>query len=102
MSTQLQYYESILLSPSELFFPFRLVILKSLYKRKEISFVELQQRLETSSGNLVSHLRILERDNLITFKKEFRNNKPHTTYSLTDKGIDEFIKLKERLSEFLK
>ncbi|MGI9011440.1 MAG: transcriptional regulator [Nitrososphaeraceae archaeon] len=46
-------------------------------------------------GNLVSHLRMLEKDNLITFKKEFRNNKPHTTYFLTEKRIDEFAKLRE-------
>ncbi|MGZ5490735.1 MAG: transcriptional regulator [Nitrososphaeraceae archaeon] len=49
-------------------------------------------------GNLVSHLRMLEKDNLITFKKEFRNNKPHTTYSLTEKRIDEFAKLRDYLN----
>ena len=101
MSTQLQYHESILLSPSELFFPFKLVILKSLYKEKRISFVELQKRLDTTSGNLVGHLRMLEKDNLVNVRKEFRNNKPHTTYPLTEKGTNEFIKLKERLIEFL-
>jgi DNA-binding PadR family transcriptional regulator len=38
----------------------------------------------------------------ITFKKEFRDNKPHTTYSITEKGKEEFIKLRERLFEVLK
>jgi DNA-binding PadR family transcriptional regulator len=45
---------------------------------------------------------MLEKDNLVNVRKEFRNNKPHTTYSLTEIGTNEFIKLKERLAEFLK
>ena len=77
-------------------------IVKFLFKEKTISFVDLKNRLGITSGNLVSHLRILEKDSLITFKKEFVNNKPHTTYSITEKGINEFTKLRERLFEVLK
>ena len=40
------------------------------------------------------------KDNLIIFKKEFRNNKPHTTYPLTEQRIDEFAKLRERFLNF--
>ena len=62
----------------------------------------MKNKLGITSGNLVSHLRMLQKDDLITFKKEFKNNKPHTTYSITEKGIDEFSKLRERLLEVLK
>ena len=62
----------------------------------------MKNKLGITSGNLVSHLRMLQKDDLITFKKEFKNNKPHTTYSITEKGIDAFSKLRERLFEVLK
>ena len=49
-----------------------------------------------------SHFRYLEKDKLITVRKEFRGKNPHTIYSITKKGIDEFVKLRERLFEVLK
>ena len=53
-------------------------------------------------ADLQSHLKYLEKGEFITFRKEFRNNKSNTTYSITKKGIDEFTKLRERLFEVLK
>lgn len=49
-----------------------------------------------------SHFRYLEKDNLVTERKEFLDRKPHKIYSITEKGIDEFTKLKERLLESFK
>ena len=49
-----------------------------------------------------SHFRYLEKDNLVTVRKEFWDRKPHKIYSITEKGIDEFTKLKGRLLESFK
>jgi DNA-binding PadR family transcriptional regulator len=46
--------------------------------------------------------RFLEKDNLITYKKEIRNRKTFNTYYITKRGINEFNKLRERLFEVLK
>ena len=73
-----------------------------LYKEKEIDFVTLRNRIGISDGGLQSHFRYLEKDNLVTVRKEFRGRKPHTIYSVTEKGIAEFRKLRERLFEVLK
>ncbi len=92
----------LLESPTQLFLPFRLHIMNILYKEKEINFVTLRNRLNISDGSLFSHLKYVEKENLILIKKEFRDRKPITIYSITEKGIDEFTKLRERLFEVLK
>lgn len=73
-----------------------------LYKEKEIDFVTLKKRIGISDGGLQSHFRYLEKDNLVTVRKEFSGRKPHTVYSITEKGKEEFTKLRERLFEVLK
>ena len=73
-----------------------------LFREKEIDFVTLRNRIGISDGGLQSHFRYLEKDKLVTVRKEFRGRKPHTIYSITEKGINEFTKLRERLFEVLK
>ena len=73
-----------------------------LFKEKEITFGELTKRLDISTGSLHSHFRYLEKNKLVTYRKEFIDRKPHTIYSITEKGMNEFSKLRERLFEILK
>ena len=95
--------DNILLQSSiQLFYPYRLHIMNILFKEKQSDFITLKKRLDISNGSLNSHLRYLEKDNLITLEKEFRNRKTFTTYFITEKGIDEFTQLRERLFEVLK
>lgn len=89
--------DNILLQSSlQLFYPYRLHMMNILYKENEIDFVTLRNRLGISDGGLQSHFRYLEKDNLVTVRKEFQGRKPHTIYSITEKGINEFTKLRER------
>jgi len=73
-----------------------------LFKERGTDFNSLKKRLDISNGSLNSHLRFLEKDNLITYEKEIRNRKTFTTYYITKRGRDEFTKLRERLFEVLK
>ena len=73
-----------------------------LLREKEIDFVTLRKRIGISDGGLQRHFRYLEKDNLVTVRKEFSGRKPHTVYSITEKGKEEFTKLRERLFEVLK
>jgi DNA-binding HxlR family transcriptional regulator len=68
----------------------RLLILTYLVsnEKKEISFNEIQQSLGFSSGNLSVQLRKLQQADYIDIQKTFRNNKPHTTVSITHQGTD--------------
>jgi DNA-binding MarR family transcriptional regulator len=51
------------------------------------NFGELRKRLELSEGSLHSHFRYLEKDKLVTYRKEFRNRRATTIYSITEKGM---------------
>ena len=93
---------SLLELSTQLFLPYRLHIMNILYKEKEINFVTLRNRLNISDGSLFSHIKYLENESLVSVKKEFRDRKPITLYSITEKGRDEFTKLRERLFEVLK
>ena len=66
----------------------RLMILTYLAsnERKEISFNELQQGLDFSSGNLSVQLRKLEQASYVDIQKTFKDNKPYTTISITHQG----------------
>ena len=66
----------------------RLLILTYLAsnKKKEISFNELQAKLGFTSGNLSVQLKRLKEAYYVEIKKTFKDNKPHTTISITREG----------------
>ena len=63
----------------------RLAIMALLASRRSWSFQELKAELKMSDGNLITHMRTLHKQGLVSFTKEFRG-RPQTTYSLTVKG----------------
>jgi len=64
----------------------RLGICVLLSRHVAISFSRLKELLEESDGSMGGQLRKLEEEEFINIKKEFRNRKPITWYSLTEKG----------------
>jgi len=73
----------------------RLDIIGSLDDMQPIPFTELRDVLELTSGNLASHLRVLEKHDIISVTKTFRGKKPYTLISLTINGEENFKTLKE-------
>lgn len=59
----------------------------------EVRFIVLKKKLNTSDGNLMSHLRRLETTGAISYRKAFVGRQPATYYSATDKGRAAFMKL---------
>jgi DNA-binding HxlR family transcriptional regulator len=51
-----------------------------------VQFNDLLSALDLSKGNLSSHIKKLEDENLVIVKKEFVERKPRTTYMCTEKG----------------
>lgn len=68
----------------------RLLILTYLAsnERQEISFNELQEKLEFTSGNLSVQLKKLKDANYIEIHKTFKENKPYTTIHVTPEGSE--------------
>ena len=50
----------------------------------------LRTRWGVTDGNLASHLKALEENNLIRVNKQFIGRKPNTSYSITENGASLF------------
>jgi len=88
--------------PTELFNPYRLLILNYLYRMDFLSFTQLKQMSKVASdGNLASHLRYLEDQNLISIHKSYAGRYPKRFYELTEKGISTIENLIFGLETFL-
>ena len=88
--------------PTELFNPYRLLILNYLSRVGFQSFTQLKDSTGVASdGNLASHLRYLENHKLITVHKLFAGKYPKTFYELTDSGKISVELLVVGLSAFL-
>ena len=68
----------------------RLGIMSVLIVNDSYDFISLKETLGVTDGNLASHLKALEENNLIRVNKQFIGRKPNTSYSITETGADLF------------
>lgn len=61
----------------------RLGIMSVLVVNDSVDFNTMKDLLDVTDGNLASHLKALEKDNIIEVKKQFLGRKPNTSYSVT-------------------
>lgn len=54
-------------------------------------FQDLKSQLEMSDGNLITHLRSLEKAEFIAGEKQTGDGRPQTLYVLTDSGRSAFV-----------
>lgn len=64
----------------------RLGIMSVLVVNDSVDFNTIKELLEVTDGNLASHLKALEKEEVILVKKQFVGRKPNTSYSVTDQG----------------
>jgi DNA-binding HxlR family transcriptional regulator len=65
----------------------RLGIMSVLFVNSPYGFNDLKEALGVTDGNLASHLKALEENNVIRVNKQFIGRKPNTSYSITENGI---------------
>lgn len=68
----------------------RLGIMSALMVNEYLDFNSLKELLDVTDGNLASHLKALEKQDMISVSKQFIGRKPNTTYSKTNKGMQQF------------
>ena len=68
----------------------RLGIMSALMVNDTVDFNALKELLGLTDGNLASHLKALEQQEIILVSKQFIGRKPSTTYKATDQGRDLF------------
>lgn len=79
-----------------LFNPTRLLLVSKLLTKRDsfISFSDLRYYLNTTAGNLASHIRSLKKHDFIDEKKEIIDRHPKTSYRITSTCIDDLERLK--------
>ena len=80
----------------------RLGVMSALMVNDFLDFSSLKNLLGVTDGNLASHLKSLEKNKYVKFKKEFLNRKPHTKYYATNKGKEAFKKHINAIEQLLK
>jgi DNA-binding MarR family transcriptional regulator len=85
----------------------RLLILTYLTsnEKREVSFTELQEKLEFTSGNLSIQLKKLKEAEYVEIDKTFKDNKPYTTVLITHQGtkaLNSYIEEMEGIIRTLK
>lgn len=81
--------------------PARLKILAYLSIVKSADFVFLVSRIGLTMGNLSAHVSKLDTAGYIKVNKEFKDNRPHTMISLTDKGRQAYTGYREDMLQLL-
>ena len=83
--------------------PYRLLILFGLNRAGFQNVQQLKKLTKIKSdGNLASHLRSLEKQGLIKYKRHFVGRRPLTFYQLTDQGNEIFELVIKNMTLFLK
>ncbi|MGB2965269.1 MAG: transcriptional regulator [Anaerolineales bacterium] len=75
--------------------PARLKILAYLSAVEKADFVFLVSRIGLTMGNLSAHISKLDEVGYIKVKKQFKDNRPHTMITITEKGSDAFTRYRE-------
>lgn len=79
----------------------RLTIVSHLVKHGNSDFKEIRSLTGANSGNVSIQIGKLEAAEYVQVKKGFKGNYPHTSVTLTDKGLKAFENYVEALREYL-
>ena len=80
----------------------RMGIMSMLAAVKSISFTDLRNTLNMSDGNLITHIRTLQKNGYVSTTKSFHDNRPLTTCSLTEDGRNAFAEYLNLLEGIVK
>jgi len=80
----------------------RLGIMSALSVNDGLDFTSLKEYLDVTDGNLATHIKKLEKEDFIEVKKSFIDNKPNTTYYITDEGRTAFEEHLNVLEQIIK
>jgi len=79
----------------------RLAIISILMGVEHAQFKYLQEKTETTAGNLSFQLKKLKKADYIKINKSFKNNYPLTTVRITTKGQKAFEEYVNTMKEYL-
>lgn len=68
----------------------RMAIMSLLAASKEMSFTDIRESLKMTDGNLITHIRTLQKAGYVAVSKSYKKKRPLTTCRLTAEGSDAF------------
>ena len=68
----------------------RMAIMSLLAASKEMSFTDIRESLKMTDGNLITHIRTLQKAGYVAVSKSYKEKRPLTTCRLTAEGSDAF------------
>lgn len=80
----------------------RLQIVSVLIANDSYDFTGLKELLQSTDGNLATHLKALEREKYISIVKSFIERKPNTRYKITERGRTAFKRHLEAMEAVVK
>jgi DNA-binding HxlR family transcriptional regulator len=80
----------------------RLQVMSVLMVNDRYDFNSLKELLDTTDGNLASHLKALEKEEYIMVHKSFIGRKPNTNYQATENGKTAFKHHLDALEQLIK
>ncbi|MCG8327656.1 MAG: transcriptional regulator [Chitinophagales bacterium] len=79
----------------------RLGIMSILMVNEWVDFNSLKEALETTDGQLASHIKALEKEKYLEIRKRFIGKKPNTSYRVTPAGKEAFTQHLNALEQLL-
>lgn len=79
----------------------RLGIMSILLANETADFNAMKDLLDVTDGNLASHLKGLEKEEIVTVRKQFIGRKPNTSYIVTEYGRKLFMEHIEALEKLI-
>ena len=67
-----------------------------------LDFSALKEFLNVTDGNLATHIKKLEQEGFVEVQKTFIDNKPNTSYSMTQEGKKAFGNYLNLMEEIIK
>jgi DNA-binding HxlR family transcriptional regulator len=80
----------------------RLQIMGVLVANESFDFNTLKELLQTTDGNLATHIKALEKEKYLVVQKSFIERKPNTRYKASERGRTAFKKHIDAMEEVIK
>jgi DNA-binding HxlR family transcriptional regulator len=80
----------------------RLQIMGVLVANDSYDFNTLKELLQTTDGNLATHIKALEREKYVLVHKTFVERKPNTRYKATERGRTAFKKHLDAMEDIIR
>lgn len=81
--------------------PIRTRIMAYLATQKSADYTTLRDMFSLTDGHMTTHMKELIENDYLSVTKEFINNKPRTTYTITAKGTKAFLNYIETLKKII-